>query len=513
MARKKKQIAGSNLSVSASGGYVAGANVGGQEGSSPASLVGADSKGLVSASQTESVAPQPTEIKAGLTMAEVQAQVDAKLAEVALVEAGKTKATDLKASLDKIECGEDTIAKAIVAKASAEADAGKEIHAGIVDADVKLHLAKSARVVPNINMNASINNVKKTDALEAAFALTYAPGVADKMDGATLEAGHKLGFMSLKALASHSQMAAGGNMLGFGSTSNDVVAALSTASIPNIISNVANKYTAERFENDGAVQAIRAVTKAKTVNDFKVNTGARLAAGGTFQKIAEGEEIPLGNLSDASYTYSADMYGQRIGITRQMIINDDLGLLMDTVDQMITNGTDALVDTFVAALKAADGSGFFTAGNSNIDSSGLIPSPSGYKKMNELFNGMTDDKGRQTQIMCKYILNPADLIADAQEMFVSTEIRDTTAAKARGTRNIYSSKYEPIQLNYLDASEWYGFADPQRIPAFVASYLFGRQMPTIMPSQLQTTDLSQMMVGYFDFGIDEAMSQGAVKLK
>jgi hypothetical protein len=518
MAKKKKKTVVSNLSVAASGGYIAGANVDGQDGQTPAGLVNSNSDGLISASQSgdNTPTPQPTQVQAGLTDAEVQAKIDAKLEAAAKLEADAKSKADLKASLEKIECSDDAEAQAIVMKAKAGVDAGQEIHAGLVEADVKLALARNKRAVPNVNMNASVNAVKPTDALEAAFALTYAPGVAAKMaesHPAQVEAGQKLGQMGLKAMASHAQIAAGGNALTFGSTEQDIMAALSTSSIPTIVSNVANKYIAERFTSDDAVSVIRRVTKAKTVNDFKVNTGARLAAGGAFSKIAEGEEIPLANITDASYTHKADMYGQRIGITRQMIINDDLGMLMDLVDHMVMNGMDAFVDTFVAALKAADGSGFFAAGNSNIDAGGEIPSPAGYKKMNELFAGMTDDKGRKTQVMPQTILSPADLIAHAQEMYVSTEIRDTTASKARGTRNIYASRYEPLQLNYLDAAEWYGFADPQRTPAFVASYLFGRQMPTILPAQTQYKDLSEMMVGYFDFGIDEAMTQGAVKMK
>jgi hypothetical protein len=183
MAKKKKRIVGSNLSVSASGGYVAGANVEGQEGQTPAGLVNASSDGLVSASQKGDTTPQPTEIKAGLSEAEVQAQIDMKLEAAAQIEASKSAKESLKADLGKIECGENSEAQALVAKAVAEVEAGKEVHAGIVEADVKLCVARSSRAVPNINMNASVNAVSGTDAIEAAFALTYAPEVAAKMAG------------------------------------------------------------------------------------------------------------------------------------------------------------------------------------------------------------------------------------------------------------------------------------------------------------------------------------------
>ena len=448
--------------------------------------------------------PKETEVKAALLESEVKpVQVDASTA-IAEIQAETVRCKSIMGIEAKSEESHKIISVALE---------DKTMSVELVKAKCELADLQANRSIPNINMNASVNAVKATDAIEAAFALTYAPDVAAKMHGAQIEAGQKLGFMGVKALASHAQVANGGLALSFGSSQSDIMAALSTAVIPTIVSNVANKYIAERFANDDAVSIIRKITKAKTVNDFKTNTGARLAAGGAFQKIAEGAEIPLGNISDASYTFKADMYGQRFGITRQMIINDDLGLLMDLVDNMISNGTDALVDTFVAAINAADGSGFFASGNSNVNTSTIIPSSAGYKAMNELFAAMTDDKGRKTQIMPKFILCPAGLISDAQEMYVSTEFRDTTASKVRGTRNIYAGSYEPLQLNYLDASEWYAFADPQRIPAFVASYLFGRQMPTILPTQTQYSDLSQMMVGYFDFGIDEAMPQGAVKMK
>jgi phage head maturation protease len=459
--------------------------------------------------------PKETEVKASKAEVEVKPQnVDASEA-VSAIQAETLRCKGIMS----IEAKSEESKLIIEAALKDEKQSIDTVKAQVELADTRnqaIEDLRASRAVPNVNMNASVNAVKQQDAIEAAFALTYAPGVAaemEKSNPAQIEAGQKLGFMGIKALASHAQVAAGGSPLTFGSTEQDIMAALSTSSIPTIVSNVANKYIAEKFTNDDAVSVIRKVTKAKTVNDFKVNTGARLAAGGAFQKIAEGQEIPLANISDASYTHSADMFGQRIGITRQMIINDDLGMLMDLIDQMILNGMDAFVDTFVAALKAADGSGFFAAGNSNLNTSTTVPGSAGLKAMNQLFAGMTDDRGRKTQIMPKYILSPADLIADAQEIYVSTEVRDTTASKKAGTQNIYRGRYEPLQLNYLDAAEWYGFADPQRTPAFVASYLFGRQMPTILPGQTQYKDLSEMMVGYFDFGIDEAMTQGAVKMK
>ncbi|OEU67460.1 MAG: hypothetical protein BBJ57_02065 [Desulfobacterales bacterium PC51MH44] len=501
----------SNLGVTASGDF-AGKSVAAVEGMKPADLPG---KNLVTAQESEKA---PTHVQAGLSESEVQVKAEevfaSKKAEADKLEASEKAKSDVIESLNKIEASSDE-AKAMVDLEIANVTAGETVHAGVVAQECRLIDIRAKNTMPQINVKSSASGVSKQDAVEAAFALTYMPTVAAKMEGAALEAGQKLGFMSVKALASHALVAAGKQGLSFASTEQDISAALSTASVATIISNVANKYIAERFESSDAVNIIRKVTKPKTVQDFKVNTGVRLAAGGAFQKIAEGQEIPLASISDASYTHKANMYGQRIGITRQMLINDDLGLLMDLVNQMIMNGEDALVDTFVTAIEAAETAGFFAAGNSNLNTAGLIPSSAGYKAMNLLFAGMTDDKNRKTQIMPTMILNPASLVSDSQEMFVSTEIRDTTASKTRGTKNIYTGKYEPLQLNYLAdaASAWYAFADPNRIPAFVASYLFGRQTPTILPAQTQYADLSEMMVGYFDFGIDTAMSQGAVKLR
>jgi hypothetical protein len=510
MARKKKQIVGSNLSVSASGGYVAGANVEGQEGTTPAGLVNTQSEGLVSAAAPSATTPQPTELKAGLTAAEVQAQIDTKLEAAAQLKAQKVEKATLKADLAKIECGDDAEAKALVAQAEAQIEAGQEVHAGLVNADVTLCLARSTRAVPNIQMNHAINNANKADSLSAALCSSYGVDpVKAGFDGPTIEAGNKLGFMSIKALAHHGNILAGGTGLSSIAGEREIVAALSTANVANMVANLGNKFAAERFDNSDAVQIVRQFTKKKTVNDFKTNTGVRLGVDGKFKKLAEGEEIPLGTLSDAKYTYGADMHGRRFGITRQMRINDDLGLLMDLMNEMIMGGEDALVDSFLATLADTD---FFKAGNNNLDTSGAIPSEAGYTLMDTKFAAFTRDNGRLAGIKAKNILVPSALQTAAKKMFVSTEIRDTTASKSTAIANVFQGSYNPATLAELAAAdEWYGFTDPQRIPAIVASYLYGNERPTIMPAVESVVDLSQMVVGYFDFGMDAAMPQGAIK--
>jgi hypothetical protein len=509
MARKKKNKVVSHLSVAASGGYVAGANVEGQEGSTPAGLVNNNSEGLVSASQGSAPTAQPTEVKASGLPEQIEAKVQETLEKARKVEAQEAKKVALTASLDGIDCKDNEVAMALVNQAKAQVEAGEEVHASLVAANVRLKLAES-RPVPSIALSPVQALKGGEDALTAALCSSYGIDLVKAgFDKNVITASRELGHMSVRALAHHSNLLAGGEGLHGNAGHADIMAALSTASTATLLANLGGKRVAEKFESSDAVAIVRAFTKAKTVNDFKTNTAVRLGVDGKFAKLAEGEEIPLGKLSDANYTYKADMHGRRFGITRQMIYNDDLGLLMDLQDEMILGAEDALVDAFLAVLANTS---FFSAGNGNLDATGAVPSEAGYTLMDTKFAAFTRDNGRLAGIKAKNILVPSALQTAAKKMFVSTEIRDTTVSKSTPTANVFQGTYEPSTLAELPvATTWYGFADPQRTPAIVASYLEGRMMPTILPSVTSHIDLSEMTVGYFDFGMSPAMKEGAIK--
>ncbi len=70
------------------------------------------------------------------------------------------------------------------------------------------------------------------------------------------------------------------------------------------------------------------------MSDFKEVSRYRLLGTGGFEQVAPDGELKHGKLSEQKYSNKADTYGQVVFLTRQEIINDDLGAFMDVPTQM-----------------------------------------------------------------------------------------------------------------------------------------------------------------------------------
>jgi len=102
-------------------------------------------------------------------------------------------------------------------------------------------------------------------------------------------------------------------------------AAFSTVSLPGILSNTANKALLQSFM---AVESTwRKIAAIRSVKDFKTVTSYRLTGDAEFDEVGPDGEIKHGTVGEQSYTNQAKTYGRMYAITRQTIINDDLGAL------------------------------------------------------------------------------------------------------------------------------------------------------------------------------------------
>lgn len=95
-----------------------------------------------------------------------------------------------------------------------------------------------------------------------------------------------------------------------------------TSDFPGILSNVAN--TTLRAAYVAAPQTFRPLVRVTSVSDFKAVTRAQLGEAPALNKVNEHGEFKRGTLGEGSESYKIATYGKIVGITRQVIINDDL---------------------------------------------------------------------------------------------------------------------------------------------------------------------------------------------
>lgn len=299
----------------------------------------------------------------------------------------------------------------------------------------------------------------------------------------------------------------------------------STASLPNILGAVANKQILMGYMEED--DTWREIAEIKNVSNFYTQNHYRMLDSLEYEEVGSGGELKHGTLGEESYTTKAKTYGKMLGLTREQIINDDLGAFNDLRTRLGRGAAKKFNNVFWAAF--INNSTFFTSALTNyiegsttnlgLDGVGLelgikaarqmtSPSADGTKKVGVGF--------RPTKLLV-----PPELEFIAQRLYVSMNVNTGGAASATSVpdANIHVNKYRPIVQNRLSDSSytgysttaWYLFGDDMKPMA--VSFLNGQQAPTVESTDADFSTLGILWRGYHDFGCDKSEYLSGVKSK
>lgn len=294
----------------------------------------------------------------------------------------------------------------------------------------------------------------------------------------------------------------------------------STISLSGILSNVANKTMLAAYT---AVESVVGFFCAETdVNDFKEVTRYRLTGNGVFEKVGPDGELKHAGLSEQAYTNKVETYGRMIALTRQMMINDDLGAFLQ-IPRIIGRMSALKREEAVFELLLANPANFFSAGNKNFFSGAdTALSIDALTKGEQMFLDQTDTDGKPILLAPAVLLVPSSLKVAAQVLMTETRINETTTTdKGKPAVNPHAGKWKPIASPYLNAQgitggsakAWYLFANPADVAAIEIAYLRGKRTPTIESGDTDFNTLGMQWRGYFDFGVAMQDFRAAVKSK
>jgi phage major head subunit gpT-like protein len=291
----------------------------------------------------------------------------------------------------------------------------------------------------------------------------------------------------------------------------------STIAISGIISNVANKFLLAGYSTVESVW--RDICAIRSVSDFKTVTSYRLTGANQFEQVGPTGDLKHGTLGEQSFTNRAKTYGRILAISREDIINDDMGALTD-VPRMIGRGAALkLNDVFWTAF--LDNSSFFTSGtNSYFSGSSTNLQSSSLKTAVQMFRKQVDADSKPLGVMPKFLLVPPEEESTADELYVSRNLQSGNTGK-QPDANVFGGKYQPKCSAYLSNSSytgysttaWYLLADPNDVATIEVAFLNGNESPTVETAEADFNTLGVQMRGYFDFGVSKQDYRGGVKSK
>ena len=352
---------------------------------------------------------------------------------------------------------------------------------------------------------------RSPEVIEAAFALQgNLPNVEKQYDAKVLEAAGKiqrttsLGEVLLSAAEEGGYT--GSRRITAATLRPILAAAWATHSISGILSSTVNKFLLAGF--NGVESSWRSISSVRSVNDFKALTSYRLNGGMKFEKVAPGGELKNAAVSDESRTISAETYGIMTSVTRNDLINDDLGALTAVPQRIGRGGALKLNDVFWASFQ--DDSAFFTTGRGNKKATAGALSLSNLKAVATLFRKLKDPDGNPVAVEPRVLLVPADIELAAAEIMGSALL--VGGSSAGPNVNVLAGRYQVVSTSYLSSAEdYYLLASPADMPVMEVAFLNGVQSPIVETAEADFNTLGVQMRGYFDFGVAKAEYLAGVK--
>lgn len=331
--------------------------------------------------------------------------------------------------------------------------------------------------------------------------------VADAAPGAQELRGYSMVEMARESLRRES-----GSTVNFGDNMELARAAInSTSTFPAIMSNLANKSVMVGFNEAETTYQIWAGKGSN--RDFKEAARVALSEAGTLELVPEGGQFKQDSFGEASARTKVATYGKLFSLTRQAIINDDLGLF-SKIATKYGSAAKRLVNKMVYAqltgnVKMQDNVALFDAKHGNVAGTGETLS---VKAIAEAITAMRRQKGIQGEatlnITPKYLVVPPELEMTAYQIVNSTAAVDGVNS---GVANPYKGRFIVVaDAELTDPDAWYLVADATQHDTIEVTYLNGVETPRLETRQGFDVDGIEYKVA-FDCGVSALDFRGVFK--
>lgn len=252
--------------------------------------------------------------------------------------------------------------------------------------------------------------------------------------------------------------------------------ALATSDFPIILANVANKTLRAGYE--AAPQTFKPWTKQTTAPDFKAMQRSQIGDAPQLVQVNEHGEFKYGTIGEGKETYQLATYGRIIALTRQTIINDDLGAFADLPAKFGRAAADLESDIVWGIITANgnmnDGVALFHANHGNLTGTGTAISVDALGVARALMRVQKSLDNRHMNLMPRFLLVPAAKETLAQQFVANTNIVYTKGSDYNPFAGALQVLAEP-RLDANSATAWYMAADPATIDTIEYCYLEGNE--------------------------------------
>lgn len=256
-------------------------------------------------------------------------------------------------------------------------------------------------------------------------------------------------------------------------------AAHTTSDFPNLLTSTGNRILMPAYE--AAQTPLKALARQTTMSDFRAKTAIRLGAMGNLEEVPESGSITHTTRSEAKETYRLKTFARIFSISRQALINDDLGAFSDWAAEMGRAAARTEADELVTLFTDNSGLGptmddtqtLFHSTHGNVAGSGGAIAVA---TLGAARQAMRDQKGLADEpinVVPKWLL-----VSSAKET-LAEQVLATLAAATISEVNPFSGKLQLAVEPRLSGNPWYVFADPAQAPVLEYAYLSSAPGPQV----------------------------------
>lgn len=346
-----------------------------------------------------------------------------------------------------------------------------EARAALIDAAAARDVATDTR--PHIRMSGQDEVETRRAAVEQALLHRYEPGHHQLTPAAREWRG-----LSLIEMARSFLEAEGIRVRGMGRDEIATRALHTTSDFPQILASVTNRTLRAAYE--AAPRTYQIVARRTSVADFKNVQRLQLGEAPQLEKVNEAGEFKRGTIGEAKESYRVETYGKVVGITRQVLINDDLDAftrvpaLFGTA--AATLESDVVWGIFTANAAMADGKTLFHAGHANLAGTGTALDVVNLAKARTAMSRQTGLDGKTLlNIRPAFLVVPSSLELAAEQLLAQNlspgKPSDVVPTNLRSLTIVSEPRLEPAS----GAVPWYLVASPAAIDTIEYAFLEGQE--------------------------------------
>jgi hypothetical protein len=266
-----------------------------------------------------------------------------------------------------------------------------------------------------------------------------------------------------------------------------------------------------------APSGLKLLARRATINDFRARYVFRDSPIGGLQKVNEAGEFKRVSKTDVKpESYALATYASVFGISRQALVNDDMGVFGDIAAQLVIQAAEfenaQLAALLISNPVLSDGNALFSVAHGNLAGTPAVVDTQPLSDARLAMRLSKNQNGQPIEVKPTYLLVPATQETAAQKAL--SNIYPPIIADVNPFDGYLQLVVDPRLDNAGQTKAWYCFGDPALVPVLEYAYLSGAEGPQVDTrsqfNQGADVDGTEVLCK-LDFGAGAISSTGAFK--